>query len=256
MTTHDKVDEAQELRLYLLGSLPEERAHLIEERLFDSDATHESLCAVESELMDEYVRGELSATERAQLEQGVLATVEGQARLEFARTLQAGVAIDARRVDGERSRSIWRRLWSLLWPESAVSRAGVLAACTAVAVVVGLRMFSAVPSSPDNEIRVVVLNPVATRAAGSAATVATANARTLRITLSLGDEPMPARYRVEVRRGARLVHAVSAAAADQTLVEFDLPASGLARGRYHIALFNVVAQPAVPVAHYYVDVVD
>jgi anti-sigma factor RsiW len=74
---------------YLLGQLSEAERTEIEDKYFAEDATFEYLAAVETELIDVYVRGELAAADRAQFEQRFLEAPRLRARVEFARQLQA-----------------------------------------------------------------------------------------------------------------------------------------------------------------------
>jgi anti-sigma factor RsiW len=84
-------ESAKDRRLiaYLLGQLSEAERTEIEDRYFAEDATFEYLAAVETELIDVYVRGELPEQDRAQFEQRFLQTPRLRARVEFARQLQA-----------------------------------------------------------------------------------------------------------------------------------------------------------------------
>lgn len=75
------------LAQYLLGELSDEMRREIErEYLADGDCLDE-LLAVEDDLMDEYVRGELSAREREQFEQHLLAGPGQREKLRYAQTL-------------------------------------------------------------------------------------------------------------------------------------------------------------------------
>ena len=80
-------DEAV-LRRYLLGELSEAELDRVEERLFaaaDRDS-EEQLSPAEDELIDSYVRGELSASEREHFESWFLTSPRRRERLELART--------------------------------------------------------------------------------------------------------------------------------------------------------------------------
>src|SRR2546421_5092925 len=72
---------------YLLGDLPEEEQVEIEDRAFQDRKYLEGLLAVENDLIDEYVRGELSDSERRKFEGRFLASAEGRRKVEFARAL-------------------------------------------------------------------------------------------------------------------------------------------------------------------------
>src|ERR1041384_4812501 len=75
---------------YLLGELSEEQQVEIEDRAFTDQKYLASITAVENDLIDEYVRNELSGAERQRFEKQFLASAERRKRVEFARAL-AGV---------------------------------------------------------------------------------------------------------------------------------------------------------------------
>jgi hypothetical protein len=72
---------------YLLGDLPEEEQARLEDRAFSDGDYMRNIVAVESELIDEYVRGGLSDSDRLQFERRFLASAERQRKVEFARAL-------------------------------------------------------------------------------------------------------------------------------------------------------------------------
>jgi hypothetical protein len=72
---------------YLLGELTEEQQVEIEDRAFSDQEYLASITAVENDLIDEYVRGELSPAERQRFERRFLASAERRKRVEFARAL-------------------------------------------------------------------------------------------------------------------------------------------------------------------------
>jgi hypothetical protein len=72
---------------YLLGRLPEEEQLQLEERAFSDREYMQNVEAVERDLIDEYVRGELSDFEREQFEKLFLASPERRRKVEFARAL-------------------------------------------------------------------------------------------------------------------------------------------------------------------------
>lgn len=87
----------EELRSYLLNSLPQPSRARLEERYLADDETYERLLAVEEELIDEYVRGLLSSCQGAALKKSLLLSKDGPERLRFART------IDQLRLQNRRS---------------------------------------------------------------------------------------------------------------------------------------------------------
>ena len=81
----------QEDRLvqYLLGLMPEEEAARMEEVYLANDELNDDLQAAERELIDRYVEGSLSKTERDQFESFFLCSPGRHEKLRFARTLRA-----------------------------------------------------------------------------------------------------------------------------------------------------------------------
>ena len=73
---------------YLLGELPEEQQVEIEDRAFSDKDYLAGITTVENDLIDEYVRGELSAADRQRFETRFLASAERRKRVEFAKALR------------------------------------------------------------------------------------------------------------------------------------------------------------------------
>src|SRR5215467_6514533 len=98
---------------YLLGDLPEEQQVAIEDRAFTDKDYLALVTAVENDLIDEYVRNELSTTERRQFETRFLASAERRKRVEFAKALArvpVAATVPERTVVSEPSRWSWRDL--------------------------------------------------------------------------------------------------------------------------------------------------
>ncbi len=86
---------------YLLGDLPEAEQVEIEELAFRDQQFMQTIQAVESDLIDEYVRGGLSDCERRQFEGRFLASLEQARKVEFAKAL----AIAMLECGGERQKA-------------------------------------------------------------------------------------------------------------------------------------------------------
>lgn len=83
---------------YLLGELPEGEQVEIEDRAFEDKEYLASITAVENDLIDEYVRNELSEADRRRFESRFLASAERRKRIAFAKAL-AGVGAEAASVE-------------------------------------------------------------------------------------------------------------------------------------------------------------
>ncbi len=79
-------DENQAVK-YLLGELPEEELTQLEERFFNDPELSDLISEAEDDLIDQYVREELSVDERESFERSFLISERRQQKLEFARSL-------------------------------------------------------------------------------------------------------------------------------------------------------------------------
>jgi len=80
----------QELvRRFLLGELREEKAERVEQRLLEDDELFDLCEAVEAELLEAAVRGELAPAERERVLKRLASSPQGRARLALARNLAA-----------------------------------------------------------------------------------------------------------------------------------------------------------------------
>lgn len=80
--------EQQTIREYLLGQLPGEQQSNFEERLLTDDDVFQELEIVEDELVDEYLREELTPADRAGFESHFMAAQEHRDKLSFARAFR------------------------------------------------------------------------------------------------------------------------------------------------------------------------
>jgi Flp pilus assembly protein TadG len=78
---------------YLLGNLAEPDQAELERRLLEDGQSFEQLSIAEDELIEEYLQGELSETERERFEGGYLASPALRERLDFARALKANLLL-------------------------------------------------------------------------------------------------------------------------------------------------------------------
>jgi anti-sigma factor RsiW len=81
------LNSEQLIARYLLGELPEEQQVEIEDRAFSDQEFMASITSVENDLIDEYVRGEMSDTDRRRFESRFLPSESRRKRVEFARAL-------------------------------------------------------------------------------------------------------------------------------------------------------------------------
>jgi hypothetical protein len=84
----NKVENDISMKMYLLGELEEPGQHELEERLMTSNDCFEQLSMAEDKLVDEYLRGSLSAREEERFNDYFLCTPERNHALRFSRSLQ------------------------------------------------------------------------------------------------------------------------------------------------------------------------
>lgn len=92
--SHTKDREELAIR-YLLGGLSEEERTILGERFFADDAEFEDLEIAEGELIDRYVRRELSVTDQRQFEKMLRTSPRLLKRVEFARIMARRVPLPA-----------------------------------------------------------------------------------------------------------------------------------------------------------------
>jgi hypothetical protein len=93
---------------YLLGDLPEEQQVEIEDRAFADKEYLGLITGVENDLIDEYVRRELSETDRRKFESRFLASAERRKRVEFAKALARVPVAMERTVISQPAQWTWR----------------------------------------------------------------------------------------------------------------------------------------------------
>src|ERR1044072_5344930 len=80
-------NEHQVLKRYFLGELSEDERDALEHRYFNDQQVFGQLLQVKTELVDDYVRGRLSAADRATFERSYLQNPDRARRVKFAATL-------------------------------------------------------------------------------------------------------------------------------------------------------------------------
>ncbi|MCM3872572.1 MAG: hypothetical protein ND895_17960 [Pyrinomonadaceae bacterium] len=127
---------------YLLGELTEVEQARLEERFFHDPELSELLSEAEDDLIDQYVREELSGPERERFERHSLISERRREKVEFARALlQAEKATAAEGVYSQKPLSWWQAMLSALRaPRPALSYS--LAAAALLFLLGGLWLFS------------------------------------------------------------------------------------------------------------------
>lgn len=111
---------------YLIGTLPEQEAGRLDRLSVEDDEFAVRLTAVENDLVDAYVRGELSEETRVRFRSHYLSSPMRRERLRFAQSLVA-VADRPMAASGAAQIAPRRWRWSLNWAAAAVACAALLA---------------------------------------------------------------------------------------------------------------------------------
>jgi hypothetical protein len=237
-----QADIQQEIRRYLLGTLPEQAGRRVEERLMTEEAFLDELTLAEGALIDDYVAERLDDAARARFEQHFLSTDERRRQLRFTRALRryAFATLAPARVDvtpsaptlGERLRAFWGgHSWAL--------RTGLAFATVAVIVVA---VWLARPPAPRTFIPLTLVAATGNRAEGDEPPRTRlplgADALKLKLTLPTGTTPSAA-YRARMMEGKGQEEAVEVSGHDKGSVTVVVPKARLARGRYVLKLFAV-----------------
>lgn len=231
---------------YLLGELRDGELERFEEECFGLGEWPAEIDLAEEDLVDAYLRDELSPDRRERFERNYLIT---DARLERVRAAAAFL----RRVDEYRSvpqaeaaapadKPTWvDRLRALAAPRGLALRLAAAAAVLTVAA--GVLWLLAHRERPPQTFAALTLTAAAgNRAEGAQYGKVTLplGADALRIALTLPEQPpAAARYRAELEGGAGAAAPLSVMGQDARSVFVVIPASRLSRGQYAVKLFAV-----------------
>jgi hypothetical protein len=257
---------------YLLKELPEEELEQFEDECFAQERWPSHLNLVEGDLIDDYLRGELSPERRRRFERNYLTTEARRKRVAMAAALlrrvdeltpqpapAAVVAPPAPHTWADLSRAFWR---SLSWKPQAAVGAVALASVFFIAGAwwLGIPRRQADPAhSAAKVFQPLVLHiSHGNRAEGvreGKAKLSRAGAG-LKLLLTL---PQPfahaARYRIQLENEDGEIKLSQEAAREDQIVSLEIPAGLLARGRYAVKLFAAQdgTEQRIP-GHYYFDV--
>jgi hypothetical protein len=107
-----RMDQSETLRAYLLGLLPENDAARLEESYFTDPTLADEVAAAEDDLLDDYVRGQLSSEERRSFETHYLASSEHRDRVRLAEAFHTAHAEGLRAAGGPVQMGITALPWS------------------------------------------------------------------------------------------------------------------------------------------------
>jgi hypothetical protein len=229
---------------YLLGELPEEESERFEEECFAGEDWQEEVRAAEHDLVDAYLRGDLTPEQHLHFERNYLTTEKRLKRVATAAALLHHV--DAVVVEKSSARKhagpTWIRSLIAVWHgQSWAMRAGL--AVVVAAVVFGAVWFArSRPSRPRTFATLTLTIADSNRAEGARAgrIRLPAGADRLRIYLRLpGAAAGAVRHRVELESEEGEKSPVDVAGRDRESVTVEIPTAQLKRGNYALRLFTV-----------------
>ena len=243
-----------EVRLYLLGQLNEADEERLELRLLSEPAFIEEFDTIVDEITDQYVRGELSASERERVEKYFLMARQRRENAKFTSTLinyaaasrkakaatAAKVAEIAPRIP---QRGWWERLWAFRTPQNAAFR--VAMATAVVVIALGLGFLTLRPMrGPQNIASIELRASSSDRGEGpqSERLKLASDTDAVRILLHLPEQSSQyGNYRVEMATQENTRRFLEVAEQNPRTVTALVPADMLTRGRYAFNVFAVKA---------------
>jgi methionine-rich copper-binding protein CopC len=229
---------------YLLEELPEDDLERFEDECFAEESWPTQINLVEEDLIDAYLRNDLTPDQRQRFERNYLTTQARQERVSMAAALlrhidECNAAMPAITVPP--TESTWVERLRAFWS----SQAWGLRAATSIAVVAvmagALWPFFRTPS-PRTFATLTLSISSSNRAEGAHAEKVklSPNTETLNISLTLPQpSPSAARYRVELETDNGETKSVEVAGNDAQSVLVVTPAAQLARGQYALKLFAI-----------------
>ncbi len=106
----DRQTDEKLIARFLLGNLAEQDRVALEERFFADDDFYSQMLAIQEELADDYVCGDLSESEREQFERRFLTSPYRRRRVEFAATLAKALP-EMRDEQAKSATSAWDVSW-------------------------------------------------------------------------------------------------------------------------------------------------
>jgi hypothetical protein len=225
------------IRQYLLSQLTDEKQQEFEKRLLVDSDLFEELEVTEAELIDDFVAGKMTASDRNQFEAHFLAIPARQEDLRFAKALNRYVSKHpSKSFSPQEPIPVWK---SYTWAFRAA------AAVAVVVIVVGLLLLYRNRSSPPRTFATLTLTSSRlTRGEGiqSEKIRLPLNADGLRVTLLL-PEPTDSGTiaRAELLKDDGEIQTLPIASQDARSVTVDIPAAKLERANYNLRLYEKAA---------------
>jgi methionine-rich copper-binding protein CopC len=235
---------------YLLEELPEEESEQFEDECFAQDSWPVQLNHVEEDLIDAYLRDELTLERRQRFERNYLTTEARQERVRMAAALLRHVdEYHARAQVNPQSAPVeeltWTNRWHAFWRHQTRTLSAAAALALTALIVGALWFYVSRNGSPQTFVSLILaINKSNNRAEGALASKVKLPlaASALRIFLTLPEQlPQAARYRVELENDRGETKPLEITGRDARSVSVVIPAAQLARGQYALKLFAIKA---------------
>jgi len=247
----------QRIIAYLLEELPPEEAERFEEECFAAEDWPGELAAVEGELIEDYLRGELTPERRRRFETQYLTTAARRERVRMVAALlrhsdEAAKVTLAPAPPPPPRRTLLESLRASWGLRTAVVSLALVACVAAVG------WWATRERGPGGVYELTLNVSSSERAAGARPTGVRLprEAGELRITLLLPEgHPPAARYRAELEDERGRVTAPAVTPNDSRAVTATLPASALSRGSHALKLYAVAAdgvEHRVPGSYFFI----
>lgn len=228
---------------YLLKELPGEELERFEDECFAAEDWPSQISFAEEDLIDDYLRNELTPERRRNFELNYLTT---RARMERVRVAAALLRhVDACAPAGETAaappvRKTWGERLLAWWGRPRMPRMAVALAVFAL-VVVGAWVIFRTPSAPKTFATLTLTVSHGDRAEGAQAgrVKLSPDVDALKVLLTLPDPPPARHYRAQLEDDKGAVKVSENVTQEAQSVPVTIPASQLARGRYALKLFAV-----------------
>jgi methionine-rich copper-binding protein CopC len=233
---------------YLLEELPEEELKQFEDECYEQMNWQDQVLPVEEDLIDAYLRDELTAEQRQRFERNYLTTEARQQRVIMAAALlrhvdecqpaQTPIAVPL-------TRPTWSERLNAFWSGQTLPLRAA-AAFMLLAIIAGalwLFLFRT-PSNQTFATLTLVISVSNNRAEGIQASNVKLplNADALKISLTLPERLPPApRYRIELENDRGETRQLEIVGQDARSVSVVIPATQLSRGQYALKLFMTKA---------------
>jgi len=233
---------------YLLEELPEEELKQFEDECFEQDCWPDQIIPVEEDLIDAYLRDELTQEQRQHFERNYLTTEPRRQRVIMAAAL-------LRHVDERQSaqspivvpltKPTWAKRLNAFWSGQTLPLRA--AAALLLLAITGGALWLFLSRAPSHQTFATLALDISVsnnRAEGVQAgkVKLPLNADALKISLTLpGQLPTALRYRVELENDRGETRQLEVAGQDARSVSVVIPATQLSRGQYALKLFMTKA---------------